>query len=71
MMAHCRFPGCKKTLVGREKLICKSCKDKLMSKGIEGGKRIFGMGLGLLALIKIVGGGVDKFGKRSDDEEPL
>lgn len=37
-MAICKFPGCEKVLVGKEKHLCKSCKDKIKDKAKKTGK---------------------------------
>jgi len=41
-VATCKFPGCDKTLVGKEKHFCKSCKDKVKDKTLRAGKGVLG-----------------------------
>ena len=40
-MSRCRNPKCGKTLIGREKVLCTSCKEEAQ----EGGKKLFGIGV--------------------------
>lgn len=34
-MAYCKYPSCGKILVGKEKHLCKSCKDKIKNGAMK------------------------------------
>ena len=53
MMKKCKYPKCNKKLVGNEKYICQSCKDKVKSGGKKVGTgALFVGGLILTAVLR-------------------
>ena len=52
-MANCKYPKCNKILIGKEKVICTSCKDKIKS-GAGAVLKVTGATvLGLLTVVSI------------------
>ena len=47
-MAKCKYPNCGKELVGNEKYLCKSCKDKIKSKA----KKTSGVAVAVLVIAR-------------------
>lgn len=52
-MAICKYPGCTKQLVGKEKLLCKSCADKSRERLKKAGEGL-GVVSFLLALLRAI-----------------
>lgn len=50
-MAKCKFPGCEKELIGKEKYICKSCKDRIGSGIKSVGKVTLAVGVTIVSVI--------------------
>lgn len=49
-MAYCKYPGCGKILIGKDKHLCKSCKDKIKSGAIKTAK---GTAMALAVIITV------------------
>lgn len=61
-MKACKYPGCHKQLIGKEKHLCQSCKDKIKDNAIKTGKVTLGVALMLLS----VASGVNSISKKDD-----
>ena len=50
-MKTCKFPKCNKQLVGKEKIMCKSCKDKLKDGAKKTGTIVVSLALAAAAIV--------------------
>lgn len=53
MEKKCKNPKCGKTLVGKEKILCKSCKDQFKEGALQVGKGALGIAISVVALKNI------------------
>jgi len=65
MMAKCKYPGCKKILIGKEKHFCTSCVDKIKSGAWTGVKWT---GKALAALVVLVPTALAVLAKMKSDD---
>ena len=56
-MKTCKHPKCTKTLVGKEKIFCKSCGDKMKGRAKIAGTIASGLALSVVAVVTNSKGG--------------